>query len=603
MWRRAVIVSAVEGALLLTQGSASAQDLGFVQDGPVDVGDDTVLTVVNDGGEPLSSVRVNAMLHPEPAVGSARVAVPVSVDFGDGFGVQAKGPLAPGEALQIELTTPKDAPRPAVGLVVVTARNPQGATVVARQELAIAADIAVPGVSTWSAVSRTWWKDSGGEVGQPIPLDAGSGCPEDEAVYEDHLAAGDRAVAVTLTCRDDSLTVTTGAYPVAGTYIGTVTVDDEEVDIEVRHTLAVWFVLLPILLGFLLAIIVQRRMAGSDTQLRWWLMRLRGRAALADQAFLEQSSNADWDRYRIEPVVATEGAELRRRLHDLRQGLPRWLRWLPWSPGEQEPERQAIVESINDLDRLVTDWPQTPRDIKRARERLAASADASSRSPLLVQRMAEVQAPEGELSVDELRSRREFLLHFDAALDVVDQLAVVDGLLRGVDRTPATEEWSPLDEEVYQRAKHLVREASVVLAQLRSSSEVEREVGPLVGRAARLVARLPIKPRRTGMRGATAGDTGIVESGLVLVRRVAEAVSRRGYTASQSALVLVALFVAVATGLALLYVGKAWGTPTDFLAAFVWGFGATALLSPVLDLLRGFGDRPTRAATDPAPGG
>lgn len=602
MQHGAGIVSVLVSALLATAWPAAAQDLAFVEDGPADVADDVVLTLVNDGGTPLRAVRATATVYLDAADASGRIPVPTSLDLGERSGVPGARVVAPGEVVRVVLTTPDDAPRPAAGLVVVTARNRAGETVVARRALEIAEEVAEPATDTWAVVSRAWWwgTNDQGDLGRPIPLGPGTRCPEGEPSYEDRLVSGDRVVVVRLTCRDTGLEVAAGPFPSAGTYTGTLAVGDQDVEVEVRRTLAVWCALIPILLGFVLAIAVQRRMAGSDTQLRWWLGRMRGRAADADRAFLEQASNTDWDRYRIEPAVIRQEAELRRRLRRLRKGLPWWLRWLPWSPSGHEPERSAVVDEIHDLDQLISGWPETHRDLRLAEERLAASPEAGRLAPLLVARLAQVQAPEGELSVDELMSRRDFLHRLDGALAVVDQLAVLDELLPAVDPPDGDEEWSRLDREVLDRARQMVREARAVLLQLPSSGEVQPEIGSLVRRAARLAARLPPTRRDGGMSGATAGGGGVLDPGLVLVRSIVEAVGGRGYAASQSALVLVALLVAVATGLGLLYVGRPWGTLADVLAAFVWGFGATTLLSPALELLRGLADRPGRAVPEPA---
>jgi hypothetical protein len=48
---------------------------------------------------------------------------------------------------------------------------------------------------------------------------------------------------------------------------------------------------------------------------------------------------------------------------------------------------------------------------------------------------------------------------------------------------------------------------------------------------------------------------------------------------------LVSLVVAAWTGLAALYLGKPWGTWTDFIAMFAWAFGTTAVLTPLLSSL------------------
>ncbi len=57
----------------------------------------------------------------------------------------------------------------------------------------------------------------------------------------------------------------------------------------------------------------------------------------------------------------------------------------------------------------------------------------------------------------------------------------------------------------------------------------------------------------------------------------------------QAFVVLVAAFVAVASGLGALYVGKTWGTNWDFLAALLWGIVAQATVTTLATSLDGLG--------------
>ena len=106
-------------------------------------------------------------------------------------------------------------------------------------------------------------------------------------------------------------------------------------------------------------------------------------------------------------------------------------------------------------------------------------------------------------------------------------------------------------------------------------------------------------PRRSNeqrWRGSPAVPASALDLGalpLGLVRRATELLSGGSYPVGQSAVILVTLAVGVLSGLAVLYVDKAWGGSwTDYAAAFVWGYAASTVIDPIVATVRQLGTRP-----------
>jgi hypothetical protein len=51
-------------------------------------------------------------------------------------------------------------------------------------------------------------------------------------------------------------------------------------------------------------------------------------------------------------------------------------------------------------------------------------------------------------------------------------------------------------------------------------------------------------------------------------------------------LTLVSLAIAVLTGFGLLYIGKSFGTPQQYIEAFLWGFGIDSGVKNIADLMK-----------------
>jgi hypothetical protein len=95
------------------------------------------------------------------------------------------------------------------------------------------------------------------------------------------------------------------------------------------------------------------------------------------------------------------------------------------------------------------------------------------------------------------------------------------------------------------------------------------------------------RARVTVMRGGTdvAGAVGAID---VLPRpiEVLAEQQRSSLRRIAAALTLVSLAIAVLTGLGLLFLGKSFGTPQQYVEAFLWGFGIDSGVKSVADLMK-----------------
>jgi len=580
-------------------GVAAADGLAFDGEKPIELTKDgAVVKIFNDGPSSVSKLQVTAFVAPQPSTGTARVSVPVALDFGQGAGTPAPAALPAGAMVQAILSRPVDAPIPGTGVLTVTALDAEGATLVARRALEVPKVLIAPGIDSWTAVS-TWRlpKDGPVAVGRPVPLAQGS-C-SDQAEPSAYVVAGDRSSKVVALCAaDNQLQMRVDDFSGVGVYKGTMAFGDQKLALEIRRTLALWLALIPIVLGFALAIWSQNRMAGSRAQLLWWLRRINGRTHAADVLFYEKAGNTDWDRYRVSPAVAKETKTLRDELGNSKRGLPRLLSWLPWPTGEGAEARASLIARIGDVDRFVEDWPAFADALRQASDRVALASSAYAPTPGWLARWVQIKQPgTAELPLSELVDRRDFVDQLPDAIEVMEQLAALVEYLDALSRESSSASWTEPDRLMLARARQKEREANAALHEVVTSTEVLDVVAPLAERATSLTARLP---RLAGVpkksieeaRTATAGKDAAVSPTVALFRRFVQRLAGRQYVATQGALVLVTLLVAVWSGLSLLYLDKAWGTPADFLSAFAWGFVSTTLISPVLGLLQGLASRP-----------
>jgi hypothetical protein len=200
------------------------------------------------------------------------------------------------------------------------------------------------------------------------------------------------------------------------------------------------------------------------------------------------------------------------------------------------------------------------------------------------------------LSTEELEQRLADATNLPAALNVIDELDRLDRYLMALDGTRFL---YPKDQEEFVLACQLERQASATLEQTYAPARVVSDVAPTVREASNRAARLPKPGPPVDIDQAVPAGAGVQDfavQALALVETLVQGATQRAYVVSQGSLILFTLAVTVWSGLATLYNDKAWGTVPDVIAAIVWGFGATTLIAPILNLVRGFDARPSREA-------
>jgi hypothetical protein len=569
---------------------------------PIVLGEDPVVVdLFNDGGVDVPVIAIEAYVRSSAGAGAiTSVKVAFEVDLGSGFGSLGNGAeiTATNRAL-IRLTRPANAPAPAVGQVrVVLSVN--GTTIVVRQDLQIAAPAVTAGVTTWMVTSRSsWpWQHDGGSLGNPIPLATATDCTT-AGSPTGVLATGDDTVSVSGSCEGAALHLVFGSIPRAGSYKGKLKVGDTEVDLELRRTFALWWPVLLILAGFAAALWSQGRLnQGWRGQQRWWLSRFPARATRADEQFHHASSGKNWETYQLAAAVDAKTTDLRDRLNTIAKSRSPLIRFLPWPDTYAQTERDAIRTEISTLESLIADWPTMAGALNTAHERLFSQSYYPRRAPAFAERIRQILIPgDAVLDVDELDSRRLETKAVPEAFTIVDHLEELDRYLQALEAVDGDR--PSADLETLRRARQLERQASAELREITDARQVSSDVASTVRRATRLASRLP-RPMPARADGSVVTETYVAApdelhlSILGVLRRYVAATLGRGLEVGHTAMILLSLTVGVWSGLALLYTGKAWGESVrDFIAAFVWGFGSSVVLAPVVSAVKQLGTRPS----------
>jgi hypothetical protein len=545
-------------------------------------------------------IQATAALDPtSDDTAGQRAPVAIAFDLGGGFvEPAARTTLSSTERMRIRLTAPANASPGAAGWLTVVAKS-DAQTMVARRAIRIA--LPTPTVNAWSVTSiQEWpWQDDGGAIDPPLPLSPPSGCASlgDPGTV---LVSADRTVSITSMCENGYLQLQAGDFS-PGTYKGKLTVGSATVDVEIRRTMAIRWPIALIVAGIVFAILSQGRIdQGWRVQQRRWLRRMPRDAAKADAQYAVAAREMPWEKYALEPVIEKDVAATRQRLQEIGRSRRFLLRFLPWPEGFMATEREEVRKRIAELDELVRKWPAMPRVFGTASARVNRERYYVKRAPRLVERALGILGAVGlPVNATELVARCAEAAALPDALDVVDDLEQLDTYLTALERQ--TTPLLPQDLETRVRARQYERQASATLAELGDSTKVPDEVGRLVERAARLAARLPKPTGLTRDRIRTAGvdaAAGVfVGLPLALFRRATALFGGEGVALGHSALILVTLAVGVLSGLAALYVGKAWGASwTDYAAAFVWGYAASTVIDPIVSAVRQLGTRPGDAA-------
>jgi hypothetical protein len=532
----------------------------------------------------------------------------VSVAFEGAAGPSASNPagtLGSAGLLRLHLSASRDAGPGESGWLTVVARSDKQ-TVVARREIQIATP--TPAITTWTvtSVQSTPWAEGGGNIGPPLPLSTQAGCAA-LGNPSTVLVSGDHTVKITSTCAHSNLQLKASSFP-PGTFKGKLTVAGTSVELEVRRTVALWAPILLIIAGVVLAMISQGRVEqGWRAQQRLWLRRLPHRAAKADAQYIVAATEMPWENYALEPVIEREVQVDRERSRLVAESLPLLLRLLPWPEGFRATEREVIRKSIAEMDKLVTEWPTVPAVFAAANTALRAKPYYVTRAPNLLERgLLIVGGAEPPVTVSELASRVMEAKDMPAALAVVDDLDKLDQYLDALEGDDIQR--PPQDTDAMVRARQYEREAAATLAELANATKIPDEVGRLVERGTRLAARLPkpvpaaVEEGIDRIKVETASASGVLGLALGFIQRVSGSLDAPSFYLGRSTLIMLDLAVGVLTGLAALYLGNAWGGSwTEYVAAVIWGYGASTVTSPIVAAVRQLGARPGDETAGTAP--
>jgi hypothetical protein len=587
----------------LAAATAAAQEpvLQFDAVTPITLGSEpVVVSVFSNSPQELRSLSLSASLDP-PAdrPNESPQSVPARVDTGSGFRTRREELILPaGGRIRVRLVRPAGVRPGATGWLTVTAASSAG-VVVARRAISVQSATLKPAVTAWKTTSVDGWPggDGGGDVGSALPLAVACTGAEGPTGYVAHR---DEAIVISSTCTQRALRLRADRYPRPGTYSGKLEVGMTAVDLEVRRTMAVWWPVLMIVLGVVLALWTQGQLDSALRTGQWLaIKRLPRRARKADVAYAERADGTPWENYELEQPVKDAADGLSREHGEIARGLPRPLRWLPWPDGYMADEREAIQTKLAALEQLVRDWPALPDDFSAARDELMKRPHVVEHAPELVARaLIVLGAADGPFDADELQSRRDEARALPAALSAVDELLRVRDYL-GRFPDPPPDDWATGDQAALVRARQYGRQATAMLAAATDATLVEPEIRPVVERASRLASRLPepSAPKRRGIgRARPQSAAAPALAPIVSLGRILETVRAGRVAAGPAAVVSLSLAIGVLTGLGALYFGKAWGAPEDYAAALVWGFVASTITSPIVAVVKHLGTRARDAA-------
>lgn len=601
-----------QAAVAQTAAVAETSLLHFDAETPVVLGTQpTVINLFSDSQRELVVLGATAELDAPPAESGPATDVPLEFDFGAGFGpLPDNARLPPAGRVRVRLRAPSGAKAGMTGWLTVRADSETGLAV-ARRALETAQDpVPASAVDSWSVTStvRSPRQHDGGTIGAAIPLTSGSECSATQSPSST-LVDRDRVVSVTTTCTSDNkLQLVADSFPAPGTYKGKIKVGDSEVALEVRRTLSMIWPSLLILLGFLLALWSQGRLdQGWRLQQRWWLYRLPKRAKSADDAYVIAAEDAPWENYDLANIVTVDAAAAKRELERIRRSRPFMIRRLPWPDGYMQAERDAVRKQILTMDKLVRDWPGMPAVFAAANVRIGKEPYYVVRAPKLIERALVIITAAGDpVTTSELSARCAEASSLPAALDVVEDVEALDAYLRRFERK--RQDLPLRDRDTLIRAREYERQASAVLRETTDATRVQGDVGQLVERATRLGSRLPPPGPPEAVEdehevGEIRKETVGAEFGEILrlpirgFQRVGAFLRASDLAVGHTTLILLTLAIGLWSGLVALYNDKAWGVSyADYIAAFVWGFGAATVIAPVISAAKQLGARPQDSA-------
>lgn len=591
----AAIVAIVGTSLCATAGAQAPPPITFAEQTPVSLSTEPVyVQVVNDTVTEWTLSVTASFDVVNDDVGS----VPVTAE--------APPTIGAGQSVTIELGPVQSAVTTASGFVVVTATG-GGEAVVARRGLVVAPTAPKPKVEKWSGSNQDLTV-SGAASGLPdLPLE-GSGCGSlGEDSHDAAISAGSEIAALSYRCvigadeSDAFLVFDDDGVDEVGQYSGTLELGDETVQLSYLYSKAWWLAVLAIAIGLGIGVWRQiwissiRPVRRTDERLT-----LIGRDALDRQdEFRQRAGTATYRVYDMVFGVASEVARLQTELADLLPSIETvqgWRAAFGWAAGDAQDRLDRLVEEAAALDDTVSRWVPLASELQKLDAQLRTIDESGSDeglgdlAPFLVASARSLVAPvAGEpttkhLTIAETRALIDLVPKTTAALEllpVAGQLKADLAALRRPDE--------PADYEVWAEARRLDRQARAELALAEDASALgQANVDDLLARARTLYRQLAEPP--TGGLAALVEEEALPEPAIAFfsdLGRTARAVwSALGSTRGVDVVwLLVAIALAVWSGLTLFYLDKPWGRPTDFVILTVWAFGTTTILTPLLSAL------------------
>jgi hypothetical protein len=589
------------GLLLATGGAAAASDetppIVFADTEPVTLGTDPIAVTVlnNDPTATYYLLSAAASVRAADTAGAPDETVGVSYQTGSSttiFDPQNPPDIGPASALRLVLAGLSTADKSS-GWLTITAGTAKGRpTEVVRLQLQTAAPTPPKAPSTWTLTSPVWWSRNQPATTQ-IPLTSGScadaGTVKTLLVNQDHTAA-----VTSTTCSGDSSLPFTISGAGIGSYVGTAKVGDGEVTITLVRTLWVIWPIVAILVGLICALIAtgvgERTWLGDQ---RRWIKRLKSDARAADNTFATNAKGQNWAAFRITDAVDTHAADLEARRAAIRNARGGWVKqnvW-PWPAGFRQTDRDSLLTDIKLADKAISGWALVGKGI----------ADLQNPGVDL-----DVAAPELKIQADALHGGRngpdtfarlgeieDFVTYWPQAMAAIAALSAQKARLDEIDagKSGLGERDTAVLADV-----HRVHQTLTVLVRESKDTKVVADLTPRIGSLGEDIAGLPIYRTETideettpeNVTPETASATANLSGVSAVIGRALAGVGGSFLTA---ATLVVTVAVAITTGLAALYNGKAWGSPTDLIAAFAWGFTTAAILTPVLGAFQRWGSR------------
>ncbi len=593
----AVLYPAVSGSI-----PAAAQDppVHFAAgDSAVALSQPAVATLLNDSADVYRVLEVTAAVSADavPATGAA-AAFPVDVRFDIGsstepFDAGSPPELSPGGVQRLTLTQAQGTPAGSSGWLTVGLGRDRRVELVVRQPLSVPEKQAATGFTSWSFTSFAAGIDPTAPAGTALPLSKGS-CADAGTVSGVLVTADTWATAKSGACTQGStmLPLDITDIPGIGTYTGTVKIGSDTVTVAMTRTRIVLWPVLAILLGLVLAILAQGASdRGWKRDQSRWLRELAKSARDADDKFAGAAGSATWGSYRIRPAVEAAAARLTSDLDEIMVARGRFRGLLPWPAGFMAKERTTLRENTQRLDLAVRQWGTSPAAFA-AMQAAEVPAAMDILAPKVKARRLELL--DGRTEGADLAAVEKMIADVGSWAVAARVVVALDEARKRLDEIKSGyRQLARTDQDAFDGANRTLLGLSAALAAATDVTAVV-DLQPEVSALVRAVTELPKKhvrefgPVDEGTQTETVAPTTILRVPGAL-RQVLAFLRTRGDGVLSVVMLALTVAIAVWSGLVALYLDKAWGTGVDFAAAIVWGFGTTALLSPVLAAIRGWG--------------